>query len=35
MDEELKYKLTLMFGIPQWANLIVAAMGLIIIGITS
>lgn len=35
MDEELKYKLTLMFGIPQWANLIVAAMGLTIIGITS
>ena len=35
MDGELKYKLTLMFGIPQWANLIVAAMGLIIIGITS
>lgn len=35
MDEKLKYKLTLMFGIPQWTNLIVAAMGLTIIGITS
>jgi nicotinamide riboside transporter PnuC len=34
MDVETKYRLTLIFGPHQWANLIVAAMGLIIMGIT-